>query len=137
MFTTATRRFQFCAGHRVHQHESKCRNLHGHNYVVLITARGINSELDALGRVVDFSVLKQMSFWCEEHWDHGFILKENDVETLIHYPIPPHKQKALKAFNQLSLPVTELIHEEVVSLPIYPYMPMEHVEKVIKVINSD
>lgn len=63
-------------------------------------------------------------------------LRENDVETLIHYPIPPHKQKALKAFNQLSLPVTELIHEEVVSLPIYPYMPMEHVEKVIKTINS-
>ena len=52
---TCTRRIQFCAGHRVMGHEGKCRNLHGHNYVVFVTAQA--DELDSVGRVIDFSVL--------------------------------------------------------------------------------
>lgn len=90
MKTMASRRFQFCAGHRVNKHESKCRNLHGHNYVVLITAEGIERELDPLGRVIDFSVLKKMAYWCEENWDHGFLFHEEDYET----------QTALNAMNE-------------------------------------
>jgi hypothetical protein len=53
----AIRRIPFAAGHRVFQHESKCRNLHGHNYVAVLHARA-DAGLDALGRVIDFSVLK-------------------------------------------------------------------------------
>jgi 6-pyruvoyltetrahydropterin/6-carboxytetrahydropterin synthase len=80
---TATRRVQFCAGHRVHQHESKCRNLHGHNYVAFFTAVGLDSELDPLGRVIDFSVLKQkLGGWVDEKWDHGFIVWEEDTDAL-------------------------------------------------------
>jgi 6-pyruvoyltetrahydropterin/6-carboxytetrahydropterin synthase len=80
---SATRRLQFCAGHRVHQHESKCRNLHGHNYVVFLKAVGTTSSLDELGRVIDFGSLKQrFGTWIDEHWDHNMILWEGDSEAL-------------------------------------------------------
>ena len=72
MKTTATRRLQFCAGHRVHDHESECRNLHGHNYVVFLTAASTSDDpLDKLGRVIDFGVLKEkFGAWIDEWWDH-------------------------------------------------------------------
>ncbi|GGG54790.1 DegT/DnrJ/EryC1/StrS family aminotransferase [Bizionia arctica] len=63
-------------------------------------------------------------------------LKKHDIETLIHYPIPPHKQKALETFNKLRLPITEEIHETVVSLPISPIMTNNDVSQVIKVLNA-
>ena len=74
---TCTRRVQFCAGHRVLGHEGKCANMHGHNYVVLFTAEA--PELDSVGRVIDFSVLKEMlGGWIEREWDHGFLYCEED-----------------------------------------------------------
>lgn len=74
---TCTRRLQFCAGHRVRGHESKCAHLHGHNYVAHITAAA--DTLDPIGRVIDFSVLKQrIGTWIDQHWDHGFILAADD-----------------------------------------------------------
>lgn len=63
-------------------------------------------------------------------------LSDNGIQTLIHYPIPPHKQECYKDFNNLSLPNTELMHEEVLSLPISPVMTNEEVQKVVKVINN-
>ncbi|AYO56917.1 aminotransferase [Chryseobacterium sp. 6424] len=63
-------------------------------------------------------------------------LLEKGIQTLIHYPIPPHKQKAYEEYNGLSFPVTEKIHEEVLSLPISPVMSDEEVQKVIAVLNS-
>lgn len=78
---TCTRRLQFCAGHRVMGHEGKCRNLHGHNYVVLVTAQA--DELDSVGRVIDFSVLKEkVGGWIDEHWDHGFVLSTFDSSAI-------------------------------------------------------
>lgn len=75
---TCTRRIQFCAGHRVMGHENKCAHLHGHNYVVFITA-SMGGDLDSIGRVVDFSVLKTIAGgWIEKNWDHGFILDKSD-----------------------------------------------------------
>ena len=62
-------------------------------------------------------------------------LTENGIQTLIHYPIPPHKQLAYKEFNNLSLPVTEKIHEEVLSLPISPVVTIDESKKVVEVIN--
>lgn len=83
MTISATRRLQFCAGHRVHQHESKCRNLHGHNYVVFLKVVGTTSALDNLGRVIDFGSLKQhFGTWIDENWDHGMILWEDDSEAI-------------------------------------------------------
>lgn len=63
-------------------------------------------------------------------------LADNDIQTLIHYPIPPHKQQAYKEWNDLSFPITEKIHAEILSLPISPVMPQEEVEKVVEVINN-
>ncbi|MFC4739762.1 DegT/DnrJ/EryC1/StrS family aminotransferase [Flavobacterium ponti] len=63
-------------------------------------------------------------------------LKKNEVETMIHYPIPPHKQKAFEAWNNLSFPISEKIHDEVLSLPISPIMTDDEVSKVIQVLNQ-
>jgi 6-pyruvoyltetrahydropterin/6-carboxytetrahydropterin synthase len=79
---TCTRRLQFAAGHRVLGHENKCANVHGHNYVVEITACA--DALDGIGRVIDFSVLKErIGGWIEEHWDHGFILYSEDADVVL------------------------------------------------------
>lgn len=63
-------------------------------------------------------------------------LSENRIETMIHYPIPPHKQKAFATWNSLSFPITEQIHNEVLSLPISPIMTNEEVDFVIEIINN-
>lgn len=63
-------------------------------------------------------------------------LLDNDVQSLIHYPMPPYKQEAYKDFNYLSLPVTEQIHEEVLSLPISPVLTHEEVKKIVDTINT-
>ena len=63
-------------------------------------------------------------------------MKENEIETMIHYPIPPHKQKAFSDWNNLSFPVTEKIHDEVLSIPISPIMTNDEVRKVIQILNQ-
>lgn len=78
---TCTRRIQFCAGHRLLGHESKCAHLHGHNYVALVEAEA-ERGLDGVGRVVDFSVLKErVGGWIDAAWDHGFIYNAEDETT--------------------------------------------------------
>lgn len=62
-------------------------------------------------------------------------LLKNGIETIIHYPIPPHKQKALPDFNQLSLPITEKIHHEVLSLPISSALTNEEISNIITTLN--
>ncbi|QRA43784.1 DegT/DnrJ/EryC1/StrS aminotransferase family protein [Chryseobacterium cucumeris] len=63
-------------------------------------------------------------------------LTENGVQTLIHYPIPPHKQEAYKDWNSQSFPISEKIHQEVLSLPISPVMEKEEIAKVIELLNK-
>lgn len=84
----------------------------------------------------------------KEHVYHLFVIRtakrdklqkyltENGVQTLIHYPIPPHKQKAYQYYNNLSFPITEKVHDEVLSLPISPVMEAKETQKVIDVLNS-
>lgn len=72
-----TRRIEFDAAHRVMEHESKCRHLHGHRYA--LEASFSAASLDNLGRVVDFGVIKEkLGRWIDEHWDHATILFEKD-----------------------------------------------------------
>ncbi|WP_338731175.1 DegT/DnrJ/EryC1/StrS family aminotransferase [Mangrovimonas cancribranchiae] len=68
----------------------------------------------------------------------GFInyLKQHNIETLIHYPTPPHKQQAMSGFADKNLPITEAIHESIVSLPISPIMTDEEVSYVVKIVNT-
>lgn len=63
-------------------------------------------------------------------------LNENGVQTIIHYPIPPHKQECYKDWNGWSFPLTEQIAAEELSLPISPVMPDEEVNEVIRLING-
>lgn len=75
---TCTKHLHFCAGHRVLHHEGKCAHLHGHNYKVAIIAEA--AGLDPVGRVIDFSVLKdRIGKWIEENWDHKFLLWDKDI----------------------------------------------------------
>lgn len=63
-------------------------------------------------------------------------LEQNGIQTLIHYPTPPHHQGAYVEFKDMSLPVTEQIHREVLSLPMSPVLTDEEVQKVVEVINA-
>lgn len=74
---TVTRRIEFDAAHRLRDHESKCKHVHGHRYVLEATFTA--PELDALGRVVDFAVIKhELGEWIDSQWDHTLILWEQD-----------------------------------------------------------
>ncbi|WP_370634190.1 DegT/DnrJ/EryC1/StrS family aminotransferase [Aestuariivivens sp. NBU2969] len=84
----------------------------------------------------------------KEHVFHQFVIRskerdilkeyllEKGIETLIHYPIPIHKQNAYKELNCLSLPITEKINDEVLSLPVYPTLTMEELKKIVNAINN-
>jgi dTDP-4-amino-4,6-dideoxygalactose transaminase len=63
-------------------------------------------------------------------------LKSAGVDTLIHYPIPPHQQQAYENLKELNLPITEVIHQEVVSLPMGPTMNMVEVQQVVDICNA-
>lgn len=84
----------------------------------------------------------------EEHVWHLFVVRtkerdmlqeyltEKNIQTLIHYPIPPHQQEAFKEWKNLSFPVSEKIHNEVLSLPISPVLREEEVDTVVKALNN-
>lgn len=77
MKLTANRYHDFSYGHRVYGHESKCSKIHGHNGRVTFHCEAPSQ--DALGRVIDFSVIKiTLCQWIEDNWDHCFLVWEND-----------------------------------------------------------
>jgi dTDP-4-amino-4,6-dideoxygalactose transaminase len=63
-------------------------------------------------------------------------LTDNDIQTLIHYPIPPHRQKCFTEYAYLSFPITERIHDQELSLPMSPTLKDEEITKIITVINK-
>lgn len=63
-------------------------------------------------------------------------LTENGIQTLIHYPIPPHKQLAYRYWNNFSFPITEKIQNEVLSLPLSPVMEDKEIQFVVEKIND-
>lgn len=63
-------------------------------------------------------------------------LTDNNIQTVIHYPVPPHKQNAFLEWNNLSFPITEKIHNEVLSLPISPVLTDEEVDFIIETLNQ-
>jgi len=78
---TCSRKIGFDSAHRVMNHESKCKNLHGHRYTAEIQAFATN--LDRLGRVIDFSVLKSLvGGWIDDKWDHGSIINKEDIKII-------------------------------------------------------
>lgn len=97
----ATRYHDISCGHRVYGHESKCANLHGHNYRIWFTVTGKPLEggserLDSVGRVLDFASIKELlCSYVEHRWDHRFLIWEKD----------PMYMK-LYALDQTVIPVT-------------------------------
>ena len=63
-------------------------------------------------------------------------LNQNGVGTVIHYPIPPHKQECYKGWNSMCLPITEQIADEELSLPIGPTISSEHYSRVVNLLND-
>ena len=77
MKQTAERYHDISTGHRVVGHENKCRHLHGHNYRIHFVCEA--GDLDTVGRVIDFGVIKEkLCMWVENHWDHKFLAFQED-----------------------------------------------------------
>ena len=72
---------------------------------------------------------------CERRDELQQYLKENGVETMIHYPIPPHKQACYKEWNSRSFPITERIHRQELSLPCHPAMKQEEADQIVSLLN--
>ncbi|WP_338925986.1 6-carboxytetrahydropterin synthase QueD [Mycetohabitans endofungorum] len=115
---TITRKLAFDAGHRIPDHRSQCRNLHGHRYVLEITLQGELIDTEGApdrGMVMDFADVKRLAM---EHlvnvWDHAFIVYEQDVmvrsfldtlpehKTVVLDRIPTVENLAAKAFEILA-----------------------------------
>lgn len=78
-----TRMFGFDAAHRVLNHESKCKHLHGHRYTAHVDVTA--DSLDQLDRIVDFGVVKELvGGWIDEWWDHNTLL--NQADPLLQLP---------------------------------------------------
>ncbi|MDD2871908.1 MAG: DegT/DnrJ/EryC1/StrS family aminotransferase, partial [Candidatus Gracilibacteria bacterium] len=61
---------------------------------------------------------------------------DNGIQTLIHYPIPPHKQSAYKEWSNENYPISEQIHNEVMSLPISGVQNLEDTMKIVGILND-
>jgi len=109
MRISCTRKIHFCSGHRVFKHESKCATMHGHNYNAFITAEA--DSLDGIGRVIDFSVLKEkIGGWIDEFWDHNFLAFKDDTEVVeLLYKAPRKKEPYICGFNPTAENMAEFL----------------------------
>lgn len=108
MKRTAERYHDISTGHRVVGHENKCRHLHGHNYRIHFVCEA--DQLDTVGRVIDFGVIKEkLCMWVENHWDHKFLAWENDS-----------LMKGMLNYSGLSFAEDIMLEESVVFVPFNP-----------------
>jgi dTDP-4-amino-4,6-dideoxygalactose transaminase len=117
------------------------------NEIARYYCENINNQDIALPCHANYFELETLNFKLPHVW-HLFVIRDsrrndlqkylagNNVQTLIHYPIPPHKQLAYKEYNTLSFPITETIHDEVLSLPISQVMTDVDAERIVQCINK-
>lgn len=98
----------------------------------------INNPLITLpARIADENnVYHQFPIFCERRDELQEYLKENGIQTLIHYPIPPHKQECYKEWNVRSYPITEKIHAQELSIPMNQVLSMDDAKEVVRVLNE-
>jgi len=96
----------------------------------------ITKSRDLIDRKLDSHVWHLFVIRSQNRYNLQQYLMENGIQTLIHYPIPPHKQLAYKMFNTMHFPITEIIHSTVLSIPIGPIIQRFDVEKIIDAINK-
>lgn len=99
---------------------------------------GIKNSKITLPKVIDWDshVFHIFTVLCEQRDELQKYLEAKGIGTNIHYPIPPHKQECYKEWNGLSLPVTERIHSEELSLPMSPCLTDEQIQYVIDCVNE-
>lgn len=98
----------------------------------------INNPLISLPKRIpdENNVYHQFPVFCERRNELQKYLKDNEVQTLIHYPIPPHKQECYKEWNNRSYPITEKIHKEELSIPMNQVISEYEAKIVVKALNS-
>ena len=98
----------------------------------------INNPLITLPKRIadENNVYHQFPIFCERRDELQQYLKENGIQTLIHYPIPPHKQDCYKEWNNRNYPITEKIHEEELSIPMNPVVKEDEAACVVDCLNS-
>ena len=84
----------------------------------------------------DAHVFHIFTIRCKSRDELQKYLADNGIQTIIHYPIPPHKQECYKEWNDLSFPITEQIHNEELSLPMSPVMTMDEIKEVVDLLNN-
>lgn len=120
------KRLEIDAGHRLLRHEGKCRNVHGHRYAFEIEAVG--PELDEVGRVIDFSVIKEVvGGWLDRNLDHGFIVQEGDPLVSILAVLES------KVYVMASPPTAENLAEHVRAICLGALAAKLHPVKVVRV----
>lgn len=113
------------------ENETKVRKEIAHTYL-----KGIKNSKITLPKVETDHVWHLFVVRISDRAGFQKYLADNGIQTLIHYPIAPHKQEAYKELSHLKLPITEKIHDEVLSLPIDPTMSKEQIDTVIKICNE-
>ena len=98
----------------------------------------ITNPLIAMPFVTDFEahVFHIFPVRVENRADFQNYLMQHDIQTLIHYPIPPHKQEAMQEFHESQFPISELIHQQIVSIPLNPSLTVEEQDFIIEKING-
>lgn len=115
----AERYHDISCGHRVVGHEGKCQFLHGHNYRIHFTVAA--TELDTVGRVVDFSVIKSaLCQWLEDNFDHKFLIWEKD-ELLVSLKAVSPESLVVVPFNPTAERIAEYLVEEIGPLQLKGY----------------
>ena len=109
------------------------RNTNAERYL-----KGIKNEKIILPKTQEYNyhVWHQFVIRVNDREKFRKYLKDNGIETLVHYPIAIHKQKAYKEYNELNLPIAEKYANEVVSLPIYNGLKEEEIKYIINIINK-
>lgn len=116
----AERYHDISCGHRVVGHNGKCQYLHGHNYRIHFTIEA-NKELNELGMVLDFAVIKEtLCEWLEERWDHKFLIWEDDPLLEPLKSISP-ESLVVVPFNPTAENMAIFLIEEVAAKVLSPY----------------
>ncbi|WLD24786.1 DegT/DnrJ/EryC1/StrS family aminotransferase [Flavobacterium dauae] len=98
----------------------------------------INNPLVVLPFVTDYEahVFHIFPVRVENRGEFQQYLMEHEIQTLIHYPIPPHKQQAMQEFHGLQFPISELIHQQIVSIPLNPSLTIDEQDFIIEKVNN-
>lgn len=112
--------------------------------IAIAFTQGINNSAIVLPIAKDITQAEKI----QQHVFHLYVIRtqhrealqkylaEQGVQTLVHYPIPPHKQQAYKEWKNQSYPVSESLHQKVLSLPISPMMTDSQIDRVISICNE-